>query len=72
MSVSFAFLLCGLNPSSDACISFFNFFIARSMTAFKGDCRVLKLFAKHIKVKGLQGNFGRTTKQLTSVIPFSF
>ncbi|NXY83472.1 CMS1 protein, partial [Alcedo cyanopectus] len=25
--------------------------LIRSMTAFKGDCRVLKLFAKHIKIK---------------------
>ncbi|OWK51069.1 Protein CMSS1, partial [Lonchura striata] len=24
---------------------------SRSMTAFKGDCRVIKLFAKHIKIK---------------------
>ncbi|NXC67891.1 CMS1 protein, partial [Anhinga anhinga] len=25
--------------------------LIKSMTAFKGDCRVLKLFAKHIKIK---------------------
>ncbi|NXU63663.1 CMS1 protein, partial [Horornis vulcanius] len=52
MPVSFSFLMGGLKPSPASCISlFFFFFIARSMTAFKGDCRVLKLFAKHIKIK---------------------
>lgn len=46
----------------------FNLSSTRSVTAFKGDCKVIKLFAKHIKVSKFRGSFDEMANQSHTIV----